>query len=939
MLSQHRIRRQDEVKALNRYEFRFVTKSGDIRGIYLTVAVIQGTKQSVASLLDITERKHAETALQESKRQLDAMANNIPGVVYRFSVNSDGTYGLDYISERSRQILGLENDPATFFDQVTKGIVVKDRERFLRSVQDAIKTKTLWEFESQYVKPSGKTIWISAVSSPLMEHDHLIFDGVIFDNTDRKRTEETLMESEERFRQFFKTTLDCVFITSPDDRWIDCNDALVEIFGYESHNEVFAIPVSSFYAYPEERAAFLELVSRDGYVKEHPMQFRKRDGTVFDSLITIVAQKNPDGSLKAFIGTIHDVTERKRADERIRWLASFPEMNPNPVIEMDAQGTITYANIATLTTLKNLGLADNPAVFVPEDKDEILHILHHGTEPQIYREITLNNQTFAENIALNHELHVLRIYTRNITDHKRDEEALIRNSEELQASYEQLTATEEELRASLDELTRNERIIRQSEELFRGLFDTITSGVGIYEVRNDGASGKDYIIKDFNKVALEIEGRRKEDVIGKNLLDLRPAIDEYGLIPVFMQVWITGVPAFFPQKIYADEKYSSWYENRVFRLQSGEIVAVYDDITERKRTEEALVESEANYRILLDESSDPIFSFYPDGTYRYVNRAFAEGVGKSVDRIIGKKIWDVFQPEEAEKRFSALRMVFSTGEGKEIEVRVPRSDGDRYYVTTIVPVKDDTGSVVSALCVSKDITERKRIDAALRAANRKLTLLSGITRHDINNQLTVLQGYQNILGNNNPDLMDNEYFQKVAIAAQRISAMIRFTGEYESIGVNAPVWQDCRKLIDTVAKQAPLGKVTVKNDLPAGAEVFADPLIARVFYNLMENAVRYGGKITTIRFSLLESDGDMVVLCEDDGYGVCTEEKENVFERGFGKNTGLGLALSREILDITGITIKESGEPGSGARFEIAVPAGAYRVTEEKKTLQDYKQV
>jgi PAS domain S-box-containing protein len=78
------------------------------------------------------------------------------------------------------------------------------------------------------------------------------------------------MESEERFRQFFKTTLDSVFITSPDNRWIDCNDALVEIFGYENRNEVFAIPVSSFYAYPEERAAFLGLVSRDGYVKSIP---------------------------------------------------------------------------------------------------------------------------------------------------------------------------------------------------------------------------------------------------------------------------------------------------------------------------------------------------------------------------------------------------------------------------------------------------------------------------------------------------------------------------------------------------------------------------------------------------------------------------------------------------------------------------------------------
>lgn len=139
-----------------------------------------------------------------------------------------------------------------------------------------------------------------------------------------------------------------------------------------------------------------------------------------------------------------------------------------------------------------------------------------------------------------------------------------------------------------------------------------------------------------------------------------------------------------------------------------------NEIDERKRAENDLKESEEKYRILLDESSDPTFSFYPDGTYRYVNRAFADGVGKPVDAITGRKIWDVFPREEAEQRFSALRTVFSTGESKVIEVRVPRSDGDRYYVTTIVPVKDDAGSVTSVLCTSKDITERKRAEVELR---------------------------------------------------------------------------------------------------------------------------------------------------------------------------------------------------------------------------------
>jgi len=107
--------------------------------------------------------------------------------------------------------------------------------------------------------------------------------------------------------------------------------------------------------------------------------------------------------------------------------------------------------------------------------------------------------------------------------------------------------------------------------------------------------------------------------------------------------------------------------------------------------------------------------------------------------------------------------------------------------------------------------------------------------------------------------------------------------------------------------------------------VFADPLVVKVFYNLMDNAVRYGGKITTIRFSVEEPGDVHLIVCEDDGNGVPAEEKEKIFERGFGKNTGLGLALSQEILSITGITIRETGEPGKGARFEMTVPKGAWR--------------
>ena len=211
------------------------------------------------------------------------------------------------------------------------------------------------------------------------------------------------------------------------------------------------------------------------------------------------------------------------------------------------------------------------------------------------------------------------------------------------------------------------------------------------------------------------------------------------------------------------------------------------------------------------------------------------------------------------------------------------------------------------------------------------SLLSSITRHDINNQLTVQMGYLSMLEKKQLDPTLTEYFQKVSNAAKRISAMIAFTKEYESIGVNAPVWQDCYTIVDTAAKQTPLGKITVKNNITSGTEVLADPLIIKVFFNLMDNAVRYGGKITEIRFFGQESGDEHIIICEDDGEGISADEKEKIFEKGFGKNTGLGLFLSREILSITGITIRETGSPGKGARFEITFPKSMWRIAQIPK--------
>ena len=341
---------------------------------------------------------------------------------------------------------------------------------------------------------------------------------------------------------------------------------------------------------------------------------------------------------------------------------------------------------------------------------------------------------------------------------------------------------------------------------------------------------------------------------------------------------------------------------------------------------EALKESEKQFRQLFESASDAVFVIAMDTTRIIDANSMASALyGYDHDQLLTMKSTELSAEPEATQR-AAHEAQKEPGRVLTIPLRLHRKRDGTVFPVEITARNIARGKQPVLLVACRDITERKRAEEALALASRKLKLLSGITRHDITNQLTVQGGYLEILEDTPLDPTTNEYFQKVNTATKRIAAMIQFTKEYEQIGVHAPAWQDCRTLVDTAAKDAPLGQVTVKNDFPAGTEVFADPLVVKVCYNLMDNAVRYGGKITTIRFSSLESGDDHLVVCEDDGDGIPVEEKEKIFERGFGKNTGLGLALSREVFDITGITIRETGEPGKGARFEMTVPKGAWRM-------------
>ncbi|WP_052418650.1 sensor histidine kinase [Methanolacinia paynteri] len=228
--------------------------------------------------------------------------------------------------------------------------------------------------------------------------------------------------------------------------------------------------------------------------------------------------------------------------------------------------------------------------------------------------------------------------------------------------------------------------------------------------------------------------------------------------------------------------------------------------------------------------------------------------------------------------------------------------------------------------LQKITEELKRSEEALLSANKKLALLSGITRHDIKNQLAALGGYIDLshYSLNNPEKME-EIIEKEMNIARMINKEIDFTKDYEDMGASAPVWNNLHQMIRRASSGSSLGEIKV-SEHDTDVEIYADPLVEKVFFNLIDNTLRHGGdNVSKIDISAKAAEGGLKILYTDDGEGISSSFRNNLFTRGYGRNTGLGLFLSKEILSITGISIQETGDSNPGVCFEIQVPPGGYR--------------
>ena len=457
-----------------------------------------------------------------------------------------------------------------------------------------------------------------------------------------------------------------------------------------------------------------------------------------------------------------------------------------------------------------------------------------------------------------------------------------------------------------------EKTIRYERLLYHAVLDTMTDSTLLIE--------KDHILEG-NIAAARMLGCAREELAGQELFAYSPRCQPHGRqSAVAAQQYLDAARSGTPQVFlwtFAGSRGPAREVQVVLTPIEGtgdpQILAVITDKTELTRAAREIRQLSA----FAEMNPHPVIEAGADRTITYANpatTAVLSDLGLPANP-------EIFLPADFDHLAGALKQ-----EPRKKTERVVRLKERSFHETLCLSPEQDHIRIYAY-----DITDGVQAASALAYANHKLGILTSITRHDIQNKLTGVMGYLDLLRGSLRDPQLIGFLEKAEASAEAIRHHIEFTRDYESLGGTAPVWQKMGPILADIRSHFDVGTITFE-DPAAGVSVFADPMFAKVIYNLVDNSLRHGVHVRRIRvYATPGTDGGCMLTYEDDGVGIPQGKKDVIFERGFttsagpGKSSGLGLFLVRDILAITGISIKENGVPGSGSRFEITVPPGKWK--------------
>jgi len=435
---------------------------------------------------------------------------------------------------------------------------------------------------------------------------------------------------------------------------------------------------------------------------------------------------------------------------------------------------------------------------------------------------------------------------------------------------------------------------------------------------------------DVNSSFLKMFGYTREEVIGKMVSELGVFTDPAWWEAIQGQLKETG------QVQDVDVKAARKNHDTLDGLFSatsidvtgipGHLIVILD-ITERKQAEDALRDRERRMRSLIASMDDLLFVLDKDLVFREYYEPANARLFVRPEYFIGRHFDEIGFPEPANGIIrTALIQTLQTGKPTMAEFRLELQNVWTWFDLHVTSFQGADGTGTGLTCVVRDITDHKRMEETLLKVNQKLNVLSQLSRRELTNEIFVLNSYLELAlqeASGQDRIIEN--IQKCEQAARAISEITEFNRDYQDLGARPPAWQNVKMTLLFGLSHVTMGTILHSIEME-NLEIFADSLLEKAFQGLIENSLAHGVHVTRIRVWHTTAPDGITVFFEDDGVGVPHDKKEQIFLHR--ESTGAsvrGLFFTREILSITGLSIRETGEPGECARFEIIVPTGAYR--------------
>ncbi len=475
----------------------------------------------------------------------------------------------------------------------------------------------------------------------------------------------------------------------------------------------------------------------------------------------------------------------------------------------------------------------------------------------------------------------------------------------------------------ITERKRAEETLRESGEFLSNIVENIPLMIFVKDAQ-------DLRFVRFNRAGEELLGYTREELLGKNDYDFFPK-DQADFFTkkdraVLGEKVLLDIPEEQIGTRILGERILHTRKIPVLGI-SGEprfLLGISEDITEQKEAEERLRDSEERYRSLVEITDTGYLVLDDHGLVIDANEVYLRLTGRaSLADILGHPVTDWTASHDLERNAREVEKCLKTGHVRGLEVDYLRPDGTLQPVEINATVFHTTsGDIVLTLC--RDISDRKRTNTALQQARNKLALLNAVTFQDIQTAAFSLAAYQELVKAASPDQKARSYLEKQEVFLKKMVDTLDFAKNYQEMGIHPPRWQNVRQVFLFAISH--LDFLHMKQNLNlANLEIFADPLFEKALFNIMQNVLEHGARATEVTLRFVSNPESLVLIIEDNGVGIPAEEKNMIFDRGYGKGSGLGLFLVREVLSITGMSIRETGTSGQGTRFEITVPKGAYK--------------